>query len=677
MEFNEIRDKVLAEAKASPNLLSDLAGLENYIGESYYNRSFIELLQNADDASSTKFKILKKDDYLFVANDGREFNNRDLESLCRSASSNKIRGESIGYRGIGFKSVVGFAKEIHIISGDLEITFSKNKTATEIPQAAQVPLIRIPHKLCEEDKLKFESIIDHFKKNDYVTIFVFSGVTANEIELEFDSFDTSSLLFLRNISEIDLNIGKSNKTVIKKNKLDNNTTKVKMINELKTASWIIAKNQETSIAFYEEEQKIKKLDELNSLVYAFLPTEDASGLGVLINGDFSTDPSRKHLIYDSKTLATLKSCGKHILDILTDNIHRGDDINLGMINSLIPFMDPRMLQFKKPSFEKFLIEELKSNGNQIFKDSLICPNWFNFKDYSHLSDKNSAYQINPKCFDLDGFLSFAKYLGAKEDNLYSFKQNINDVQISMLGCVQISVQIFKDIISKNNHHNDSISQLKVLMVNNERKSLEQIKAEKAIIDQPFISLLIENGLTEFDIKQVLNKFLPADNIEGFSNVSSNRNELYQRNSELKTETKWFKNSQTKSFPATRTNVQRWRSAEENTIVVLNSNGFNLIDVSKQNIGYDIEGIDPDGNEIQIEVKSITMIGQKFKLTNNEIAVAQEKRETYFIAIVRQLDDLIEIALISDPVKNLVLNRQCVQWIWECSNYNYNPTRFEI
>jgi hypothetical protein len=677
MEFIEVREELLAEAKVSPNLLSDLAGLEKYIGESYNNRSFIELLQNADDAGSTKFKILKKNNYLFVANNGRKFNHRDLESLCRSASSSKVRGQSIGYRGIGFKSVIGFAKEIHIISGDLEITFSKNKTANEIPQATQVPLIRIPHKLCKEDKEEFDSVIDHFKKNDYVTIFVFSGVTAHEIELEFDSFDTSSLLFLNNICETDLNIGKSNKTVIEKIKLDNNTTRVKMINELKTVSWLIAKNQETSIAFFEEEQKIKKLDELNSLVYAFLPTEDSSGLGVLINGDFSTDPSRKHLIYDSKTLATLKSCGKHILDILTDNIHRGDDINLGMINSLIPFMDPRMLQFKKPSFEKFLIEELKSNGNQILKDSLICPNWFNFKDYSHLSEKKSGKQINPKCFDLDGFLSFAKYLGAKEDNLYSFKQNINDVQISMLGCVQISVQIFKDIISKINHHDDLIFQLKVFIVNNERKSLEQIKAENAFIDQQFISLLIENGLTEFDIKQVLNKFLPADNIEGLFTDLSNGNVLYKRNNEYKTETKWFNNSHTKSFPATKVNVQRWRSAEEHIIVVLNSNGFNLTDVSKQNIGYDIEGIDPDGNEIQIEVKSITMIGQKFKLTNNEIAVAQEKRKTYFIAIVRQLDGFIEIALISDPVKNLVLNRQCVQWIWECSNYNYDPIRFEI
>ena len=41
MNFLEIRGELLKEAKASPNLLSDLAGLENYISESYNNRSFI------------------------------------------------------------------------------------------------------------------------------------------------------------------------------------------------------------------------------------------------------------------------------------------------------------------------------------------------------------------------------------------------------------------------------------------------------------------------------------------------------------------------------------------------------------------------------------------------------------------------------------------------------------
>lgn len=677
MTFNEIRNKLLGEAKASPNLLSDLAGLENYIGESYNNRSFIELLQNADDAGSTKFKIYKKGDYLFVANNGRKFDDKDLESLCRSASSNKVRGESIGYRGIGFKSVVGFAKEIHIISGDLEITFSKRKTANEIPEATQVPLIRIPHNLEELDKEQFESVLTEFKTNKYTTVFVFSGVTAHEIELEFDSFDTSSLLFLRNICDTDLSIGKTIKTAIEKTPLNKNTSRVSIVSNNTKSSWLIVNNKDTSIAFNEEKGEIKKLDETISLVYSFLPTEDASGLGVLINGDFSTDPSRKHLIYDKKTLTSLESCAKHILELLEVNIRVNSDTNLGLVNALIPFMDPRMLQFKKPSFEKYLIEELKSNGEELFSSSLICPNWLNIKDYSLLANTELVDQINPQCYNLKGFISFAKYLGAKEADLYSFKDRINELQVSTLGCVQISVKVFKSIISKSYKSETWLSKLNILMVNNQRMSLAQLKNEVTIIDKSFISLLIENGLTEFDIKQVLSKFLSVELTEKILTKNSDVNEISNKNNEENKNTTWFNTAPKKSFPATKSSIHRWRSAEENTIEILNANGFKLTDVSKQNIGYDIEGFDPDGHEIQIEVKSITMIGQKFKLTNNEIAVAQEKKESYYIAVVRQLDKFIEIALISDPVKNLVLNRQCVQWIWECSNYDYNPSKFEI
>ena len=35
MQLEKIRKKILTEAKASPDLLSDLAGLEKYIAESY------------------------------------------------------------------------------------------------------------------------------------------------------------------------------------------------------------------------------------------------------------------------------------------------------------------------------------------------------------------------------------------------------------------------------------------------------------------------------------------------------------------------------------------------------------------------------------------------------------------------------------------------------------------
>lgn len=191
--INTIFQNLLREAQVSPMLLSDLAGLETYISESYSNRSFIELLQNADDAGSTKFLVQQCGQLLLIANNGRIFNSADIESLCRSASSTKVRGNSIGYRGIGFKSVVSIAHEVHLISGDYEITFSRELTKKLIPDASKVPLIRIPHPLRKEIKAIIRNDIENLKRQDYTTFFIFSGVNIKKVIEEYSSFQRTSL----------------------------------------------------------------------------------------------------------------------------------------------------------------------------------------------------------------------------------------------------------------------------------------------------------------------------------------------------------------------------------------------------------------------------------------------------------------------------------------------------
>ncbi|MFZ3074376.1 MAG: DUF3883 domain-containing protein [Minisyncoccales bacterium] len=698
MNFIEVRNSLLAEAKSSPNLLSDLAGLENYIAESYHNRSFIELLQNADDAKSTKFKIFKKDSFLFVANNGRTFNKTDLESLCRSAASAKIKGDSIGYRGIGFKSVVGFAKSIHIISGDLEITFSKEKTQHEIPQASRVPLIRIPHEIDTKEKIIIQPIINNLFSEGYTTIFIFTGVTAQEIESEFDSFNFKSLIFLKNIESAEICTKKILKTFIKKERISDSEVRLLFDNNGSNSEWYLSTQKESTIAFSVTGREIKKLPEPESLVHAFLPTDDNCGVGVLINGNFSTDPSRRHLIYNNETIDSLKLCGNHILRIIDTNIKKNEKNSLGIVNALIPFSDPRMLEFQKKSFTKLLIEELKCSNLNFFKNLKLCPRWLNLKDYSALIKIRNAEMIDSQYFMLDGFNSLAKCLGASEDTFSSIRDNINSTDISTLGCAQLTQQIFKRIIIAKDI--DQTSDLKLLLSDNKRISLRELSKNDLSLDSSFISLLIENGLTDnkeqqtniftiaettkssdcaltiSDIEQVLKKFLPEEKCKILLT-----NSLVEDNRGLKDEknpiTDWFNELKADSNKPIKTVLKRWRSAEEQTLEVLNQNNFKLIDVSKQNIGYDLEGEDPHGRKIQIEVKSITLPGQKFKLTNNEIAIAQEKQDAFYIAIVRQTENSFEIALIPNPVKNLTLNRQCVQWIWECTDYEYKPIKFEI
>ncbi len=57
--LDAVRDELLREAVASPQMLQDLAGLERYVAQTYATRSFVELIQNADDAGAERvyFKV--------------------------------------------------------------------------------------------------------------------------------------------------------------------------------------------------------------------------------------------------------------------------------------------------------------------------------------------------------------------------------------------------------------------------------------------------------------------------------------------------------------------------------------------------------------------------------------------------------------------------------------------
>lgn len=670
MYLNIIREKLLNEAKASPDLLSDLAGLESYIAESYHNRSFIELLQNADDAWSTKFKILKDSDLLFVANNGREFNQADLESLCRSASSNKLRWQNIGYRWIGFKSVVSFAKEIHILSWDLELTFSKELTLLEIPNATRTPLIRIPHPLSNEVKNKINSIVNDLKNDWYSTIFVFMETMINEIESEFNFFEYTSLLFLKNITKTELFLKEKVSTEIKKTIISDSENKVIINVNWDITNWFISNKNNSSIAFsISDKNDIIKLPYNESVYHSFLPTEDKSWLWILINWDFSTDPSRRHLILDELTNNAIKSCSLHILELLEKSIQYWKE-NFFLVESIVPYQDPRMLQFTKNSFERKLLEYIKDLCTDNIKNIKYSPIWLNHQDFNKINWNLNV--INFHFYEINGFIAFMKYLWITEACFLDIKDNINKSNLSILWCSQIVQYIFKTLLLSNNILD--FLDLKIFYSWNERKSLREINAKSLNLDESFLLLLIENWVTKSDIKQVLKKVFPNTNMEEQFLINDNWKTEIKQDMEI---SKWFSWLNELTNNQIKYNIKRWRSAEEQTLELLNLNGFVLEDVSKQNIGYDLWGLDPNWKNIQIEVKSITSPWQKFKLTNNEIAIAQEKKNSFCIAIVRQYENVFEIALIRDPVNNLNFNRQCVQWIWECENYEYNPLKFNI
>lgn len=82
--IDALRTEFIQEAQSAPKLFKDMAKVKHYIAESYKTRSFIELIQNADDAQSTVFGVHGFNGGLIVANNGKPFILDDVEALCRS-----------------------------------------------------------------------------------------------------------------------------------------------------------------------------------------------------------------------------------------------------------------------------------------------------------------------------------------------------------------------------------------------------------------------------------------------------------------------------------------------------------------------------------------------------------------------------------------------------------------
>ena len=675
MSINELRESLIKEAKSSPMLLSDLAGLEAYVSESYNSRSFIELLQNADDAGSTRFYVKRYRNYLLVANDGRSFNIKDLESLCRSASSNKARGTSIGYRGIGFKSVVSFAKEVHLVSGEYGITFSKELTKAIIEKANKVPLIRIPHELQHDVRQELNTEISNIQKDGYNTIFIFSGVTANQIDEEYTSFAYTTLMFLNNVRNIKISLSKEVNACINVLERSEGKKKIRIATHENITEWLVCSNDNCSIAFAIKNGKINRLAREDAMIHAFLPTEDCCGLGFIVNGDFSTDPSRRHLIFDETTKKVITEITKLYCKILQQGLQESNE---NLLNAMMPYFDVKLIQLMKQSFEREFANILKTNCGTIFSKFRLSPSWFNASDFHIIMSSATKPCINPECaevINLDGML---KFLGSKTDDIDTILSLVSPADISLNGCAQLAAYGMKQTLM--NHKISALTKMPIFVSGNELCSISDINENKKEIDDSFLQLMIDNGLSNKDIGICLKKLDMNDlfdlqfNEEITDEYDSDDGGSASSSSNI---IDWFNASSSLSSVPSSSNVQKWRSAEENTLAALNENGFKLTDVSMQNVGYDLSGTDPNGNRIYIEVKSIDYTGQKFRMTNNEFAAAQYNQDNYYIAIVHQTKDALEISLVKNPIRNLNMNRQCVQWVWECSGYEYNPMKFEL
>jgi hypothetical protein len=86
-----------------------------------------ELLQNADDAGARVAHISIDNDTFIFSHNGRDFDESDFMSLCRFGYSNKRALHTIGFRGIGFKSIFSVGDRVELCSPSLSVAFNSER----------------------------------------------------------------------------------------------------------------------------------------------------------------------------------------------------------------------------------------------------------------------------------------------------------------------------------------------------------------------------------------------------------------------------------------------------------------------------------------------------------------------------------------------------------------------
>ncbi len=325
MEQKAIVERIQAEIqKANDSAIAkDFVNALNLISEVVFSRSsgfVLEFLQNAEDSgielnTSGCFRISINKQRIELVHNGRPFSEEDVRAICGIRSSKKPERGTLGYLGIGFKSVfkVSDAPEVH--SGGFHFAFDKEHWQ----QSNNVPWQVLPVWVASRPQSVFPDatiFVVPFKHVDY-----YSTLAA-----ELRSLGTELYLFLKWLKKIEItdettherwvleNLGDANDiTTLQR---DGNRQSFRFFRRLIKVPDVVRRDRltqhfrpnvrerEISIAFALDDKGDLAPSEAGAMydgVYSFLPLGEArSGAKFPIQADFLVQPGREAINYEAK-----------------------------------------------------------------------------------------------------------------------------------------------------------------------------------------------------------------------------------------------------------------------------------------------------------------------------------------------------------------------------------------
>ncbi len=296
-----IADIAAEYTTSHPRVREQLERTTQFLGEKL-NRTdthFVaELVQNAEDAGNdlenrcVELHFLLEAKQIVVQNNGRPFDEENVRAICSTALSSKIRDpDSIGYLGVGFKSVfkITEAPEIHSKGFHFRIT-------------------RYIYPSWIDDSLPLPTPGMH-------SAFVLPlkpGVDLQALSQELDQLEPTLLLFLKKLKSIAIDNRVTGQTsIVDLRESSNGITTLDSFQGMQRwriatlAYWQPDAEQRPSSREHHDMVEIRAAFRITDdgrftrttpgLFFAFLPTEQETGLGFHLQADFIPTLSRESL----------------------------------------------------------------------------------------------------------------------------------------------------------------------------------------------------------------------------------------------------------------------------------------------------------------------------------------------------------------------------------------------
>ncbi len=317
----------------NPDIAFSFFTNENRTIKDYNGRQILELLQNSDDSGSKEIiiELNREQNRLIIKDSGSGFSIGGIKSLLIPDRSPKKESQFIGNKGLGFRSILNWVKQVEIKTKDISLSFSERniieeakalwkenlssyQTEMNLPcDKVPLPIMAIP-KVCKiEDIDGTEIILDY--KSEYL----------DDIETQLNNIEKHVLLFVNHLEKIKVNdkVFSCSKTY--------GEEKNKILASIYSSGE--AEEKWTIYRHYPEKLPKELIDENNSifdisiavpvektisfekLIYDYFPTRVKVGYPCIIHATLDLDSSRNHIDNTALNVFVFKKIKEMILSL--------------------------------------------------------------------------------------------------------------------------------------------------------------------------------------------------------------------------------------------------------------------------------------------------------------------------------------------------------------------------